>query len=489
MKVLHVASEAAPWAQTGGLADVVGSLPAAQARVAGAGFEVAALLPLYRGVSERARARGVILEPTGIEVSADLGGAPVSGKIVAATHGRTRGAGDRVFFVDSPVLYDRPGGLYGSDGGDHPDNAVRFAFLARAAVDAGARLLGGLDLVHCHDWQSGLVPVYLAQSAQPVPTVFTVHNLAYQGLFPAEVAPVLGIDWSMMTHDQLEFFGSLSFIKGGLAFADAVTTVSPTYAHEILTPEHGGGLHGFLTHHVRSLTGILTGIDTEAWDPTADPALPVAFRPGRLAGKAVCRDALAEELDLALTGDDLLCVVISRFAAQKGMDLVADIIPELFHAGAKLAVLGTGDPALEERFAWLAERFRNHLSVHVDFDVPLAHRMYAAGDVLLMPSRFEPCGLNQMYAMRYGTLPIVHSVGGLHDTVIDPDDDAARATGFCFTTPTAVSLWAALQRASAVRAGQPQLWRTMIDSAMSRDWSWNASARRYLDLYRSVIDD
>ncbi len=484
MKIIHVASEAAPWAQTGGLADVAGSLPAALSHQAGGSIQVALLLPLYRGIEERVRARGAELQPTGVTIEARLGGGLQAGRLVALSQAFDHA---RVFFLDCPALYDRPG-LYGGPEGDYPDNAVRFAFLARAAVDLADQLLDGRpDIIHCHDWQTGLVPAYLAAVADRPRTVFTVHNLAYQGLFPAELAPSLGIDWSLMTHEQMEFFGNLSFIKAGLAFADAVTTVSPRYAQEILTPVYGAGLHGFLAHDVRRLTGIINGIDVAAWDPTNDPAIPASFRPGHLAGKAVCRDALAEELDIEIGGDDLLCVAISRFAEQKGMDLVADIVPELFRAGARLAVLGKGDPPLEERYRWLAERFHDHLAVRVDFDVALAHRMYAAADVLLMPSRFEPCGLNQMYAMRYGTLPVVHSVGGLVDTVIDADEDPPRATGFRFGAPTSVSLWTAVQRASSIRQEQPQRWRTLIDNAMSRDWSWDASARQYLGLYRELL--
>jgi len=483
MRVVHVASEVSPWAQTGGLADVVGSLPAAQLRVAGGDLEVAVVAPLHRGVAERARDLGIALEPTGVKVTAELGGAVLQGRLLAVS-----GSQPRLIFVDCPALYDRPGLYTGPDGADYPDNAVRFAFLARAAIDGAGPALGGWpDVYHCHDWQAGMVPVYLAADGAPSRALFTVHNLAYQGTFPAEVAPALGLDWSWVTPDRLEFFGSLSFLKGGMAMSRVVTTVSPTYAAEIVTPEHGCGMHGFLGHQVKRLVGILNGIDVEGWDPARDPALATPYDRGDLAGKAACRQALGDELGLRVADDELLCVVISRFAEQKGIDLIADMVPQMYRAGARLAVLGSGDPALEERFRWLAERFQDNLAVRIDFDVALARRLYAAGDVMLMPSRFEPCGLNQMYAMRYGTVPVVHAVGGLRDTVVDADDDPARANGFRFATATSGSLWSAVQRAARVRRDQPQRWRSLIDNGMGRDWSWDASARRYLELYRELL--
>lgn len=485
MRVLHVSSELAPFAQSGGLADVVAGLPAAQATRAGT--QIGVLVPMYRGVGERLAAQGVALHGGAPHVLA-IGPHELTATIRIADVGRVR-----VGFVDCPAMFDRPGTLYGPGGtGEWPDNHLRFATLGKAAVVAGDALFGGApDVLHVHDWQGGPAAIYTRLAGRPTAIVATIHNLAYRGIFPKTVMPELGIPWSLFTPQLAEFWDQLSFLKGALAVADAVTTVSPTYAQEILTPELGEGFDGFLAHHLKRLVGIVNGIDVASWDPMTDTALPAPFSavtPPGLAGKATCRAALAAEVGLPLGDDDVLLGVVARMAGQKGLDLVADIAPELYRLGARLVVIGAGEPSFEDRFRYLAETFREHVSVRIGFDVGLARRIYAGSDLFVMPSRFEPCGLGQLYAMRYGAIPVVHAVGGLRDTVIDPGDaELARGhgTGIRFDDATAPALLHAVERGIALvrdRSACDQLRR----AAMLRDSSWTASARDYHALYGSL---
>jgi starch synthase len=483
VRVLHVASEVAPFAQSGGLADVLAGLPAAQA--AGHGLTTAVFVPLYRGVAEHLAAAGVTLEP-GIALPLELGVHQLAAAIRIARVGQVRYG-----FLDCPALYDRPGGLYGPHGADDfGDNHVRFAALGKAALAAGDALFGGApDVLHLHDWQGGAAAIY-ARLAQPSPLiVMTIHNLAYRGIFPKTVMTELGIPWSMFTPELAEFYDQVSFLKAGLALADAVTTVSPSYAREILTPERGEALDGFLRWNVKRLVGIVNGIDTVAWDPATDRALPATYTSSALAGKAICRTRLAAELGLPLADDEPLIGVIARMTDQKGLDLIAEIVPELARLPARLVVLGSGEPALEQRFTWLAEVFREHVAVRIGFDGDLAHQIYAGCDLFAMPSRFEPCGLGQLYAMRYGAIPVVHAVGGLRDTVIDPGDDElarGRGTGLRFTPATPLALARALDRAVRLFRDAAVL-ATVRRAAMARESSWMASAQQYVQLYRSLV--
>jgi starch synthase len=482
VRVLHVASEVAPFAQSGGLADVVAGLPAAQAD--SHGLTAAVLVPLYRGVAERLAAAGVALDP-GRPLRLEVGSHQLDAAIRIASVGRVRYG-----FVDCPALYDRDGGLYGPHGaGEFRDNHVRFAALGKAALAAGDLLLGAApDVLHVHDWQGSAAAIYARIAGAPPLIVTTIHNLAYRGIFPKAVMTELGIPWPLFTSDFVEFYDQVSFLKAGLALADAVTTVSPSYAREILTPERGEALDGFLRWKVKRLVGITNGIDTAAWDPATDPALPATYTRTQLAGKALCRAQLAAELGMPLTDDEPLIGVIARMTDQKGLDLVAAIVPELARIGARLVVLGSGEPALERRFVWLADVFRHHVAVRIGFDVALARRIYAGCDVFAMPSRFEPCGLGQLYAMRYGAIPVVHAVGGLRDTVIDPGDAElalGRGTGLRFTPATALAFARALDRAAKLFRDPPVL-ATIRRAAMARDSSWMASAQQYVQLYRSL---
>ena len=484
MRVLHVTSEVAPWAQTGGLADVAAALPPACAAVT-PGMRTATIAPLYRVTRARLAQSGAELAsplafslafgPHRYEVTVAAIGAP-------GTHA--------VWMVDCPVLYDRDG-LYGDAHGDFGDNHLRFAVLCRAALAAAPAILGGPpDVVHAHDWQGGLATALARLEGMTAATVLTVHNLAYRGLFPKAAVPELGLPWSVFDLHHAEFWDQLSFLKAGMAYADVVTTVSPTYAREILTPERGEGLDGFLSHDVARVAGIVNGIDTAAWDPATDPALPARFSASSLAGKAACRAALSRELGLPVDDDTPLAVAIARLTPQKGLDLVAELAPRLAELGVRLAILGTGERALEDRLRGLAGAHPEHLAVRIGFDVALSRRMYAGADLFVMPSRFEPCGLGQLYAMRYGAVPVVAAVGGLRDTVHDPGDDelaAGAGTGFAFEHVDAPGLAWALGRAARMFRERPAAFAAVRRAGMRRDSSWDASARDYVQIYRAVL--
>ncbi|MEO7096368.1 MAG: glycogen synthase GlgA [Polyangiales bacterium] len=463
MRVVHVSAEVAPFAQSGGLADVVSGLPAAQAEVHG--LDVGVIVPLYRGVEARLRDAGITLE-AGVPLSLELGVHDLEGALRIAKVGRVRYG-----FVDLPALYDRPGNLYGPGGaGEWNDNHVRFAALGMAAIAAAPALLGGApDVVHAHDWQGGPAAIYARLAPKPPAIVTTIHNLAYRGIFPKPVMNELGLPWSLFTQQHLEFYDQVSFLKGGLAAADVVTTVSPSYAQEILTPPFGEALDGFLRWDIKRLVGIVNGIDARAWDPGRDA----------LAKRSAIRAALAAEMELPLVDDEPLIGVIARMTGQKGLDLVAEIVPDLEALGARMVVLGAGQPDLEDRFRTLALLHPTRLAARIGFDLGLARRIYGGTDLFVMPSRFEPCGLGQLYAMRFGSIPVVRAVGGLRDTVTD------GVTGIQFVGADAASLRAALLRAVALYRDR-DAFSSLQRNAMARDSSWNASALDYVQLYRSL---
>lgn len=487
LRVLHVASEVAPWSQTGGLADVAASLPPACAAVERE-LRSATVTPLYRATRARLSQAGASLGPG---FTADIAFGPHRFAVTVAPI-RTAGAAEpahAVWVVDCPTLYDRDG-LYGDGTVDYPDNHVRFAVLCRAALAVAPRILGGEpDVIHGHDWQAGLAPTLARLAGHAAASVLTVHNLAYRGMFPATTVTELGLPWSVFTMHRGEFWNHLSLLKCGMADADVVTTVSPTYAREILTPERGEGLDGFLRADVARVAGIVNGIDQAAWDPATDPLLPARFSADKPAGKAVCRSTVAREVGLELDARTPFAVAIARLTPQKGLDLVADLVPELARLGVKLCVLGTGDKALEERLRWLGEVYAEHLAVRIGFDVALSRRLYAGADLFVMPSRFEPCGLGQLYAMRYGALPVVAAVGGLRDTVIDVGDaDGTPAgTGFKFEYVDLAGLRWALGRAATVFRERRARFVEMRNAAMARDSSWDASALEYVQLYRAAL--
>ncbi len=486
MRVAHIASEVAPWSQSGGLADVVGALPAALSDV-DPDLDVAVFAPLYRGGRERARALGARVDDAG-DASLTLGGWHVEARFV-----RVNAAGRApAFLLDAPSLFDRDGLYVDAGHNEFGDNPRRFAALCRAAVDHAGRLMGGApDVIHAHDWQAGLALLWARQvpPRQGGPAcVLTIHNMAHQGNFPNHWVPELGLPWEWFHLELCEFWDQVSFFKAGIACADAITTVSPTYAQEIQTPEGGHGLDGFLRAHADRLSGIVNGIDTTSWNPATDSALPAPFDLDHLAGKSACRDALCAELGLQPAGGPIVGVV-SRLADQKGMDLVCDALPELVANGGCAAVLGTGLPWLEDRFRAAAATHPGRVAVHIGFDVPRSRRVYAGSDAILVPSRFEPCGLTQLYAMRYGAIPVVRATGGLRDTVDDPGDEAlarGEGTGVCFTHPTADELRHALARTAGLFANS-EAWARVQRAGMARDSSWAGPAAEYAALYRRLV--
>lgn len=483
LRILHVASEVSPWATTGGLADVVAALPPAVGAALG-GARVATVVPLYREARARLAAAGVALVD-GPRTTVALGAHRIEVGL------RRAARPDGPWFVDCPALYDRDG-LYGAGGHDHGDNHLRFAVLARAALDLAPAVLGGPPtVVHGHDWQGGLAVALARLGGLPAATVFTVHNLAFRGEFDRGAVAELGLPWSAFDQHHLEAWGRLSLLKAGLAYADVVTTVSPSYAVEIRTPEGGCGLDGFLRHDVARLVGIENGIDTTAWDPARDPALAAPFDRAHPEGKARCRAALAAELGLELGPGQPLAVAIGRLSGQKGLDLCADLAPSLAELGLGLAVLGAGERWLEDRLRAAAAAAPGRLAVRIGFEPALARRMYAGADLFVMPSRFEPCGLAQLYAMRYGAVPVVAAVGGLRDTVHDPGDAAlaaGRGTGFRFEVVDAAGLRWALGRAVRMFAGDPAGFAAVRAAGMARDSSWRGPAAAYARLYREVVD-
>jgi starch synthase len=479
MRVLFVASEAHPLAKTGGLGDVARALPGALARK---GVDVRLLLPGYPSALDSLK---------GAQVEATLDGAmgvPV-GRLIS---GRLPDSGIPTWLIDAPSLYQRPGGPYANaEGVEWPDNALRFAYLSHvgALIGLGLATYWRADVVHANDWHTGLLPLMLSRARRRRPaSIFTIHNLAFQGNFPLETARGLGVPDSFLTPDGCEFYGQASFLKAGVRFADRVTTVSPTYAKEVLTPELGFGFDGVLRARGADFQGILNGVEEGLWNPGSDPHLPASFGPRDISGKRVCKAELQRELGLPVTADAPLLGFFSRLAHQKMADVLLKVLPWFARNSAQLAVVSQGDPVLEAAFAEAGRRYPHNVAINIGYREPLAHRLCAGVDMLLAPARFEPCGLTQLYAMRYGSLPVVRRTGGLADTVINADRrtvSRGTATGFSFEEPTPRGMMSAMKRALR-RFRQPLDWRRLQIQAMARDFSWEASAASYLSLYRSA---
>jgi starch synthase len=480
MRVLFVTAEAYPLAKTGGLADVSRALPIALRR---RGHDVRLLMPAYPRAYLRIEKPRIIakIEPIlGVDDATLIAGSFPDADLP-------------VLLIDSPSLFRRNGGLYQDDQGrDWPDNALRFAFLSHVA----ARLAMGTpevgwtpDVVHANDWHAGLLPLLLSLEKGPKPsTVFTTHNMAFQGNFPASWLPRLGIPKEHFCAEGVEFYGQVSFLKAGLTYADRVTTVSPTYAAEILTPEFGCGMEGVLERRGDEFVGILNGIDDSLWNPATDASLPRNYRESDISGKRTCKTALQSEFGLAVSPDTPLIGFVSRITNQKMADIIIEVLPWIVEQGAQFVAVGEGDPALEAAFEQAKEMFSGRVAVTVGYDEPLAHKLQAASDILLAPARFEPCGLTQLYALRYGTLPVVRRTGGLADTVTDATATSIAermATGFVFDEADRESLEAAIARALALYR-EPLTWRRLQLQAMGQDYSWDASAARYAALYGAV---
>jgi starch synthase len=468
---LVIGSEALPFAKTGGLADVLGALPPALGRL---GWEVTLVLPKYRTVPRdlvpATPAERIILNVGAFIVDAAFFTVPL-------------GEGARAVLVDAPDLYDRDD-LYGVGHTDFADNPRRFAVLVRAALEFSARQPNPPAIVHAHDWQAGLAPVYLRTlyATHPVlggtPSVFTIHNLAYQGLFPPDWLPRLDLPWDLLAIDRLEFWGKISFLKGGINDARVITTVSRKYAEEIQTPELGFGFDGILRRRSADLVGILNGIDGSQWDPAGDPFLPAHYSAEDLTGKSVNRVELLKRFDLFATTPTERPVIgmISRMVDQKGLDLIAAAASDLLSLDAAWIVLGTGEPQYQDLWRGLARRWPDRVGVRIGFDEELAHLIEAGADMFLMPSRFEPCGLNQLYSLKYGTIPIVRAVGGLADTV------KHNRNGFAFVDYSPETLVNTLRLALKAFANK-QKWRTLQVAGMRQDHSWDRSAREYVRIY------
>ena len=481
-KVLYLASEAHPLVKTGGLADVAGSLPTALLAL---GCEIRLVLPAYPDAVANAGALKKITE------LALPGHAPP----VALWEGLLPGTELKIWLVDYPPAFNRSGHLYLDYGGHSwSDNAQRFALLARVAAEIAmnrAALGWRPEVVHCNDWQTGLTPALLARENPRPACVFTIHNLVYQGLYPHTTFISLGLPSELWSPDALEFHNQVSFIKGGLVFADRLTTVSPTYAQEIQTPELGCGLDGLLRHRQKKLSGILNGIDYQVWNPETDSLIVEHYHKQSLAKKSKNKTALQKAFSLPANPDLPVIGMIGRLVPQKGVDLVLEALSFFAQRKVQLVVLGSGDSALENTLRQQAEKYPEWLAVHIGFAEQLAHLIEAGADMFLMPSRFEPCGLNQLYSLRYGTIPIVHRTGGLADTVIDatPENIASgRATGYVFAKSNVTGLITAVTRALDFYHNK-DAWRALAATGMEQIFNWRRSAEHYIEVYKQALDD
>lgn len=468
LRILMIASEAQPFSKTGGLADVATALPKALGRL---GHDVTLITPRYRGIAD-----GPVVATLSLEVAAH--------RFQASLIEASIGPGARVLLIDCPELYDR-GGIYYDAQGDYTDNAVRFAFLSAAAIEWASQQ-APFDIVHAHDWQAGLAPIY-ARRLQPR-TVFTIHNLAYQGVFDKSWLPRLGLSWQDFTVNGLEFFDRMSFMKAGINFSSAITTVSPTYAEEIQRPEYGHSLDGVIRSRRDQVVGILNGIDPDEWNPRVDPHLPVPFDAADLSGKAAAKRALLETFGFTIT-DELLARpiigMVSRMVDQKGLDLIAALAGELPSLNATFVIVGTGEPRYQDMWTNLSRWRSDRIRAFIGFDERRAHLVEGGADIFMMPSRFEPCGLNQMYSLRYGTVPVVRAVGGLVDTVKPFNPKNGQGTGFLFSDYHPAALLQALNAALAAYHNQ-KIWTRLQKNGMKADFSWDRSAAEYVKMYKQL---
>jgi starch synthase len=478
MKILFAASEAAPFAKTGGLADVAGSLPSA---IESLGHEVRVVMPYYQQVHRFAsdlRHVATFWMPLGTwKERCDVLEGNMGGKVP-------------VYFIKKDIYFDRPE-LYRTGRADHPDNAERFIFFSRAVIELCGAVKFRPDIIHSNDWQTGLVPLYLKTIYRQDPTVnrarsiFTIHNLGYQGLFQHEHMHLTGLGWEVFTPEGIEFWGKLNFLKAGLVYSDHITTVSATYSREIQTPEFGHGLDGVLVQRATDITGIVNGIDHRTWDPARDRTIPRIYSASNLVGKGVCKKALHTLLHMP---DDEIPLIgmVTRLADQKGLDILTEALPEIMSLGVRLVILGKGDQKYERVLSESADRYPNRMRFLFRHDDPLAKKLYAGCDMFLMPSRYEPCGLGQMIAQRYGTVPIVRSTGGLIDTVVDYDPKSQQGTGFLFEEYSARALVDCLQRSLAAY-GNKSKWKRLMQNGMKQDFSWERSAKDYVKVYRKAM--
>lgn len=480
LRIAMACSEIVPFAKTGGLADMVASLASALARL---GHPVCLILPAYRCVLQS----GMALRDTGLPLQVPMSNGREEGRLLTTTVEENI----PVYFIRADRYFDRDG-LYGAAEGDYPDNAARFAYFGRAVLEV-LRHTGAPHVLHAHDWQSALAIAFLKAQPERYPglstirTVLTVHNMGYQGLYSPEHWRLLGLDSSLFTPHHFEFYGKINYLKAGLSFADAITTVSPTYAREIQTKEQGFGLEGVLQERATHLTGILNGIDYAVWNPATDAAIPARYTPADLSGKRACKAALQQAFGLPVDASVPLIGMISRLASQKGLDLLEAVLDDLLARHLQLVLVGKGDRHYEGLVETAARRHRKNFAVRIAFDDRLAHQVEAGADLFLMPSHYEPCGLNQLYSLKYGAIPIVRATGGLKDSVQEFDPETGAGTGFLFEAYEGAALLATVDRALAVFSRWPE-WRTLMQNAMAADYSWAHSAQVYLRLYESLVD-
>lgn len=480
MKVLVISSEMVPFAKTGGLADVTGTLPKMLMQK---GLDVACILPKYRSVTGELYP----LQATGVKIRVPIGNREEEGSILSTV----LGGGLNCYFVENDRYFNREY-LYATKDGEYVDNAERFIFFTRAVfefiVSRGTRF----DIIHSNDWQTALIPVYLrtlysgfdifAETA----SVFTIHNLGYQGLFWSHDMPITGLGWEMFTPRALEFYGKMNFLKGGLVFSDVLNTVSETYAKEIQTPEFGFGLDGVLYEERENLYGILNGVDYEIWSPESDAYIRANYTRDDLSGKIECKKDLLQEYGFASDVETPVIGIISRLVAQKGFDILYEIGSELAGLDVKFVILGTGERKYEDFFQEMAARYPSKFGVKIAYDDAIAHKIEAGADMFLMPSLYEPCGLNQIYSLKYGTVPVVRNTGGLADTVIDIDEDSERGTGFKFSRYQTTHLFGAIVRALSWYHKKEE-WKKMMVRGMELDFSWDVSASKYVELYKKAL--
>ena len=484
MNVLLVSSEAVPFAKTGGLADVAGALPMYLSKL---GINASLVMPLYAKVTQA----GVKLTKMKPVLSIRIGDKVYAGSIWES---KLPGSETPVYFIENKEFFNRPE-LYGEKGTDYTDNCHRFVFFCRAVLKTIKALGLAVDVLHVNDWQTGLIPVYLKTlyaddpAVRDIATLYTVHNLAYQGLFWHWDLPLTGLSWDLFNWTELEFFGKLSFMKAGLTFADALSTVSKQYAREIQTEEYGCGLEGVLTQRRDVLFGVVNGVDYNVWNPEVDELIPANYSVDDLRGKTTCKSALQMEQGLPVREDVPLIGLISRLADQKGFDILAEIFDDLMGFDLQFVLLGTGMPKYHEMFETLAKKYPEKLAVVLGFDNALAHRIEAASDMYLMPSTYEPCGLNQIYSLKYGAVPIVRETGGLKDTITNVTDATLKngtATGFSFRVYKSAALLEAIKRALACYS-QKKTWTKLVANCMRQDWSWERAAREYVEIYKRTM--
>ncbi|MDR3605573.1 MAG: glycogen synthase GlgA [Syntrophaceae bacterium] len=483
MRVLMVTPEVTPFAQTGGLGEVLSALPA---ELASLGVEVDVLMPKYRGINPENFQINKL--DTTIEIT-------LNAKNVQAGLWRHVGkSGERYFFLECDEYYDRDY-LYGTPDGDYEDNAERFVFLTRAALELALHVGKKYDVFHSHDWQAALTAVYLRTlyAGEPLfresSAIMTIHNLGYQGIFWHLDMPLVGVGWEFFTPKHMEFHGKLNFLKSGIVFADQINTVSPGYRNEILTPEFGFGLEGILLEKGDRLVGILNGVDYSVWDPKSDPYIVSAYSNDDLNGKTRCKADLQRLADLPLNPNQPLIAMVSRLTSQKGVDIVAEAFDTFVRNDCQVVILGTGEARYQSVFTELENKFSNYIGTFLRYDYALAHKIFAGADILLVPSRYEPCGLNQLYALKYGAVPIVTATGGLTDTVDEFDIHFDAGTGFKFSPPNPLELEKAVLKAIRTYRDQPDVWKRLMMRGMKKDFSWNRSAKEYLALYEKSVTD